>query len=163
MTRAGAFLVAAGALALAATQAAAVQPDANAPATDWANAPLSPGGWTYHRTASNARSRATFGPRGAPVFEVACTNHGNIALFRHGATAGSITVRTSATMKQMTGNALAAGLSVPVDENDAILDAMAFSRGRYAIEAPRVGTLVVPAWPELARVVEDCRRARSSG
>lgn len=159
MTRAGAFLIAAGALALAAPQAAAVQPAANATATDWANAPLTPGGWVYHRTASNARSRATFGPRGAPLFEVACTNQGNIALFRHGAGAGSITVRTSATMKQMAGNALSAGLSVPVAKDDAILDAMAFSRGRYAIEAPRVAPLVVPAWPELARVVEDCRRS----
>lgn len=159
MTRAGAFLIAAGALALAAPQAVAVQPATNATATDWANAPLTPGGWVYHRTASNARSRATFGPRGAPLFEVACTNQGNIALFRHGATAGSITVRTSATMKQLTGNALPAGLSVPVAKDDAILDAMAFSRGRYAIEAPRVAPLVVPAWPELARVVEDCRRS----
>jgi hypothetical protein len=157
MTRAGASLVAAGALALAAPQAVAVQPAATA--TDWANAPLTPGGWVYHRTASNARSRATFGPRGAPLFEVACTNQGNIALFRHGAGAGSITVRTSATMKQMAGNALSAGLSVPVAKDDAILDAMAFSRGRYAIEAPRVAPLVVPAWPELARVVEDCRRS----
>jgi len=157
MTRVGAFLVAAGALSLAAPQAIAVQPAATV--ADWANAPLTPGGWVYHRTASNARSRATFGPRGAPLFEIACTNQGNIALFRHGATAGAITVRTSATLKQMTGNALAAGLSVAVPEDDAILDAMAFSRGRYAIEAPRVATIIVPAWPELARVVEDCRRS----
>lgn len=161
MTRGGALLIAAAALALAAPQAAAVQPaaTANATATDWANAPLTPGGWVYHRTASNARSRATFGPRGAPLFEVACTNHGNIALFRHGAGAGSITVRTSATLKQMPGNALPAGLSVSVPQDDAILDAMAFSRGRYAIEAPRVAALIVPAWPELARVIEDCRRS----
>lgn len=161
MTRAGAFLIAAGALALAAPQAVAVQPATGTSATvaDWANAPLTPGGWVYHRSASNARSRATFGTRGAPLFEIACTNQGNIALFRHGAAAGTITVRTSATLKQLPGSALAAGLSVPVDENDAILDAMAFSRGRYAIEAPRVGTLIVPAWPELARVVEDCRRS----
>lgn len=157
MSRVGALLVAAGALVLAAPQVVAVQPAATA--AGWANAPLTPGAWVYHRTASNARSRATFGPRGAPLFEVACTNQGNIALFRHGATAGSITVRTSATLKQMTGNALAAGLSVPVPADDAILDAMAFSRGRYAIEAPRVAPLVVPAWPELARVVEDCRRS----
>ncbi len=160
MTRGGAFLIAAGALALAAPQAVAVQPAAGSTASvaDWANAPLTPGAWVYHRSASNARSRATFGPRGAPLFEVACTNQGNIALFRHGASAGSITVRTSATMRALTGNALSAGLSVSVEANDAILDAMAFSRGRYAIEAPRVGTIVAPAWPELARVVEDCRR-----
>lgn len=163
MTRFGAFLVtgAALALALAAPQAVAVQPAA--PTLDWANAPLTPGAWVYHRTASNARSRAVFGRPGAPLFEVACTNYGNIALFRHGATAGSITVRTSSTMRQMAGNALAAGLSISISEDDAVLDAMAFSRGRFSIEGPRVPAIIVPAWPELARVVEDCRRARSPG
>lgn len=155
MTGRAMLLLAGAAIAAAIPQTGASQPGQSEP--EWASAPRSPGGWAY-RTGGNARSRAVFGPRGAPSFEIACTNQGGIALFRHGARAGAITVRTSATMKQLPGSAVAAGLSAVVPVNDAILDAMAFSRGRFGVEAPGVANLVVPAWPELARVVEDCRR-----
>ena len=40
---------------------------------------------------------------------------------------------------------------------DSFLDAMAFSRGRFAVEISGVPTLYLPAWPEISRVVEDCR------
>jgi hypothetical protein len=29
---------------------------------------------------------------------------------------------------------------------------------RFAVEAQGAPALIIPAWPELARVVEDCRR-----
>ena len=41
---------------------------------------------------------------------------------------------------------------------DPWLDAMAFSRGRFTVGVAGLDLLVIPAWPELARVVEDCRR-----
>jgi hypothetical protein len=34
---------------------------------------------------------------------------------------------------------------------------MAFSRGRFLVTVEGGASLVVPAWPELARVIEDCR------
>jgi len=40
---------------------------------------------------------------------------------------------------------------------DGLLDAMSFSRGRIAVTVSGTPMLVVPAWPEVARVVEDCR------
>jgi hypothetical protein len=40
---------------------------------------------------------------------------------------------------------------------DPVLDAMAFSRGRFALEAAGEPTLYLPSWPELSRVIEDCR------
>jgi len=40
---------------------------------------------------------------------------------------------------------------------DPLLDALAFSRGRLAIYVSGSPALVLPAWPEVARVVEDCR------
>ena len=40
---------------------------------------------------------------------------------------------------------------------DPILDAVAFSRGRFAINAAGVPSLVLPPWAEVTRVVEDCR------
>ena len=40
---------------------------------------------------------------------------------------------------------------------DPLLDAMAFSRGRFMVEMGGAQTLVLPAWSELGRVIEDCR------
>lgn len=40
---------------------------------------------------------------------------------------------------------------------DPLLDAMAFSRGRFAIQSDGLPTLYVPSWPEIGRVLEDCR------
>jgi hypothetical protein len=40
---------------------------------------------------------------------------------------------------------------------DPILDAIAFSRGRFAVNAAGVPSLVLPPWADVARVVEDCR------
>ena len=40
---------------------------------------------------------------------------------------------------------------------DSLLDALAMSRGRIAIGVGSASTLVAPAWPEIAHLVEDCR------
>ncbi len=40
---------------------------------------------------------------------------------------------------------------------DPIFDAMALSKGRFAIETPGAPTLYLPAWAEVTRVIEDCR------
>lgn len=40
---------------------------------------------------------------------------------------------------------------------DALLDALAFGRGRIGVTVTGTPSLVVPAWPEIARVIEDCR------
>jgi hypothetical protein len=116
------------------------------PDTAWVDAPLSAGRWTY-----GARAGATFGPAGAPALSVRCTAPRRIAIERPGAE--SLTFRTSAMMRTV-----AAGAAAALDADDPLLDALAFSRGRFAVEAPGQTRLIVPAWPELARVVEDCRR-----
>ena len=40
---------------------------------------------------------------------------------------------------------------------DPLLDAMAFSRGRFMLEMSGSQTLILPAWSEVGRVIEDCR------
>ena len=40
---------------------------------------------------------------------------------------------------------------------DPLLDAMAFSRGRFMLEMGGSQTLILPAWSEVGRVIEDCR------
>ena len=41
--------------------------------------------------------------------------------------------------------------------NDPMLDSIAFSRGRFALEVAGLETLYLPSWPEISRVIEDCR------
>lgn len=50
-------------------------------------------------------------------------------------------------------NIIAANLSA----SDPFLDAMAITKGRIAVETNGMNTLYLPAWPELSRVIEDCR------
>jgi hypothetical protein len=40
---------------------------------------------------------------------------------------------------------------------DNLFDALAFSRGRFSVTAAGGAPLVLPAWPEPARAIEDCR------
>jgi len=40
---------------------------------------------------------------------------------------------------------------------DGLLDAIAFSRGRFATGAAGLPMVAVPVWPEVSRVIEDCR------
>ncbi len=49
------------------------------------------------------------------------------------------------------------GLAADVPANDPLLDAMAISKGRFAVQAGGEATLYVPSWPEVTRVIEDCR------
>jgi hypothetical protein len=40
---------------------------------------------------------------------------------------------------------------------DPLLDALTFSRGRFAVSMPGMAALIMPAGTEIAHVVEDCR------
>ena len=54
-------------------------------------------------------------------------------------------------------NATPAYLSAELSPADRQLDALAYSRGRFLVSVKGTADLAVPAWPELSRVVEDCR------
>jgi hypothetical protein len=122
-------------------------PVAEAPAgapADWPDRPLSPGDWTYagHPGGSEARYGA--------ALRLRCdSGRRSLTILRAGA-GGALRVRTTYGERSIAaGAALAAG--------DPLLDEMAFSRGRFAVEADGLEPLIVPAWAEPARVVEDCR------
>lgn len=131
------------------------------PTADWRDWPLSPGTWTYRRESGG--SVAAFGPMGAaPVLSLQCDSAGGrITLSRWGAAAGaaSATVRTSSTVRALTlTRGAGAELSATLGARDALIDAMGFSRGRFVVEMAGQPPLVVPAWAEILRVAEDCRR-----
>jgi hypothetical protein len=128
-------------------------------AADWRDMPLSPGGWSY--SASAGISTATFGLPGHPSFIVRCERSREITLLRVGADRGAaLTLRTSYGARSLAARPWQgpqAALGATLAASDPVLDALAFSRGRFTVEAESAPMLVIPAWPEPARVVEDCR------
>jgi hypothetical protein len=125
---------------------------------------LSPGDWSYSRDARG--SVAMFGRAGADAdFIVRCARDSRrIFLSRPGQIAGGdtvrITLRASSALQTYplaNSNATPPYVAAELAATDRHLDALAFSRGRFLVSVKGAADLVVPAWPELARVVEDCR------
>ena len=48
-------------------------------------------------------------------------------------------------------------LTADLAATDPLLDAIAFTRGRFATSALGAPLIAVPGWPESERVIEDCR------
>ena len=72
-----------------------------------------------------------------------------------------MTIRTTAQSRTMTGTGSDHTPDSPTDfvlaVTDPLLDAMAFSRGRFVVEQPGQAPLVLPPYAEIGRVIEDCR------
>ena len=113
---------------------------------------------------TGGRSTATFtAATGAAIVTLACDRTQNRVLFsRRGDAAAALplAVATTSTSRPMLSDPTFKGsgwLVVPIATSDSLLDALAFSRGRFALETAGQETLYLPAWPEISRVVEDCR------
>lgn len=48
-------------------------------------------------------------------------------------------------------------IATEIATSDPILDAIALSRGRIAINVAGQQPLAIPSWAEITRIVEDCR------
>ncbi|MES2059374.1 MAG: hypothetical protein V4564_25765 [Pseudomonadota bacterium] len=131
--------------------------------SDWRDWPFTPGDWVYRQDARG--SVATFGvPGGEVTLMLRCDRDaGAIYLSRAGGAAGAVpmTIRTSTVMRTLNTTPLGgtpASLGVSINARDSLLDAMGFSRGRFVVQQPGFPTLVLPAWAEIMRVTQDCRR-----
>lgn len=127
-------------------------PPAPPPPADWRDAPLSAGDWSYR-----GEGIATFGAGAAPVFAMRCDGAGRISLSRTGATGRSITVRTTFGERSLPATARGSDTVATLASSDQLLDQMAFSRGRFLVQTDGAAPLILPAWAETARVIEDCR------
>ena len=125
------------------------EPPAPPPAA-WEDAPLSPGDWRYHQ---GDESSAGFGN----LFAIRCEPSRQVRLVYNGGDGNALIVRTTFGDRSLAAGRAPSGLTATLPVSDVLLDQMAFSRGRFAVEAPGAARLILPAWPELARVVEDCR------
>lgn len=144
------------------TPTAAPPPPVQSP-TDWLAQPLTLGDWHYLSNA--ATSRALFrAPSGEVVFTVACELAAGplVRLWRpaDATVAPVMTITTTESVEALSvapSPAVAGQVATTLTPHAPVLDAMVFTRGRFAVEVAGTETLYLPSWPEIARVVEDCR------
>jgi hypothetical protein len=146
--------------ALGLSTSSLAQPTAPQSAADPVNSPASPGSWTYG--VGQGASDATFyDATGTAQLIVRCNRATRRIIFIRPASAASPTVQlwTSSAARSIpaTYDAATARISAEVPAFDRLLDALAFSRSRFAVGVAGAPPLVVPNWPEPTRAIEDCR------
>ncbi len=123
------------------------------PAFDGARgAPLTIGQWHYGLSATGSEAR--FGTS----FAIVCNRSARLVTLRRidgaggvgAAAAGPLTIVTDLGVRTLPANGIVA-------VSDPLLDAIAFSRGRFIISGGGGPRIILPVLPEAARSIEDCR------
>jgi hypothetical protein len=143
--------------ALALFPAASLQAQAT---LDYSTAVPIGGNWTYTAVADG--SEATFVNASAqPQLTIRCIRSTRRVAIAKPATGAApfIAIWTSSQSRSAPAsfNPATNRLTADFAAYDAVLDAVAFSRGRAAFSVGTAPALVVPTWSEIARVIEDCR------
>ena len=128
------------------------------------DAPRTAGDWAYLRE-GNETIAAYSAPGGAPLFTLRCDPaRRQVAIIRamsvQSAEELMMRILTETSERILAAQPVAAPSSMAsatLSASDPLLDAMAFSKGRFAVEAAGLDTLYLPSWIELSRVIEDCR------
>ena len=124
--------------------------------------PRTPGNWTIRRTASRETVAAYSAGPDKPLFNLTCNSSSRLIwVVRPGTAASPLPARILTETRERAftmesgkiGNSVAASFSV----TDPLLDSMALTKGRFAVETEGMPTLYLPAWAEVSRVIEDCR------
>jgi hypothetical protein len=155
------------AAALALLNATSIHPQTAGPVASAAPAPLDltfatpiAGTWSYAATAGG--SEAVFRDSSArPQLTISCARALRQVTLSKPASAAApfLFVWTSSLSKSFpaTFDAAQSRLSVTLAAGDTVLDAVAYSRGRFGISVTGAPALVLPSWAEPVRVIEDCR------
>lgn len=129
---------------------------------NYLDAPQTPGTWTYANRQGETLALYGEDPR-APLFLMRCTGTA-VAIARVTDQANSaprvMSVTTETVTRQLEAAPVAGSanlLAAPLPPGDPLLDAMAITKGRFAIEVEGERSLYLPAWAEVTRVIEDCR------
>ena len=127
---------------------------------DLKNATAIAGDWSYLPTATG--SDAVFrNATGSPQITMRCTRSTRRITFSKPAMGAApfLVVWTSSISRSLpvSYQPTTSALVTDVVAFDSLLDAIAFSRGRIGFSVTGQPALIVPAWEEVARVIEDCR------
>lgn len=150
----------------------AVRPAPSLP-QDWRDWPVAAGSWSYWTTADS--SIAAFAQPGRTADLVFRCDRAGRRMY----VARAIAPRTTPINQPMTVHTSFGDVQWPIVDtplmahgapglnasfavtiraaNDPGLDKIAFSRGRFAVEAPGAAPISAPGWAEVSRVIEDCR------
>jgi hypothetical protein len=127
---------------------------------DYSTAPVAAGTWTYQALPGGSEARFIDTTNTARLI-IHCTRMSRQVNISHTSaiSAPSIFIWTSSASRNVPARFEANAMRVTADLSafDPLLDAIAFSRGRIAVTMLGGLPLVVPAWPEAARTIEDCR------
>ena len=155
------YLHATGAIALTMVTATGFAALAQEP-DYYLDAPQTPGTWEYENEPGEKLALFGVNPR-EPIFLVRCGPEG-MALGRvtnAPQEAGRVmSVTTESETRRLQAEPVPSRpqiLAATLDADDPLLDAMAITKGRFAIEVEGEETLYLPAWVEVSRVIEDCR------
>ena len=128
---------------------------------EWTERTATPGEWIYRR--DERGSLALFGAANQDaLLTLRCELPGRqMYLTRAGAsdTPVPLTIRTTSGLASFSAQPTGGTppyVGIKLAPTDIILDRIIYSRGRFLVEGGGA-PLIMPSWPEIARVVEDCR------
>jgi hypothetical protein len=127
---------------------------------DFSTARITPGMWTYEAVPGGSAARF-IDATGSARFALECSKATRrVTISRSSTTAApGLFIWTTDASRSLGArfDATAMRVALEVAARDPLLDAIAFSRGRIAVVMTGAEPLVMPAWPEAARTIEDCR------
>jgi hypothetical protein len=127
---------------------------------EWRDMPITPGDWRWAR--EGGESVARFGPAGVSLLALRCDMAGRRVVMDVAQAAAapnaSLTITTTSQSRTLPAYPRGGVVELTLNARDPLLDAMAFSRGRFMVNVAGSGALYVPSWPEVTRVIEDCRQ-----
>ncbi len=120
------------------------------------DAPLTPGGWRYDRLerATDANFRS---PANQRLVSLSCLHDGQVSITVRSSGAGPVTIRSETAARALIANQSGGFSYILLSATDPLLDAMALSKGRFAVEVEGLAPLILPSHAEVSRVIEDCR------
>ena len=130
---------------------------------DWREIMPPPGTWRWSH--AGGRSTAQFvGSNGTALASLTCdAGSASVLLARSGNASEQVAMgvtTTGAGNRPLLSDPLAGSagwIVAAIPARDRLLDAMAFSRGRFLLDVSGLPSLALPSWPEVSRVIEDCR------
>jgi len=129
-------------------------------AADYSYLPTMPGAWGYFPVAGGSEARFV-DTAGMARVTLHCTMASRQVTISASSPVSATTlfVWTTSTSRTLPARFVPTALRVSAElaARDNLLDAIAFTRGSFAVQLPAKAAVVVPASPEAARAVEDCR------
>lgn len=125
----------------------------------WIDAPLTPGTWIYQDQSGGGIGLFS-GARGEPLLMLECDRETGpgVRLFILGQGSPRLAViRTETTSRSLQLSPAEGAAGTLIAPADPLLDAMALSKGRFAVEVEGHSPLYLPSYAEVSRVIEDCR------